>query len=152
VHWRSAGAEHPEGGLLDGFCLNKPQAKKKPHIISAGQWCSQAQEGLALDSKPSVASSCRPIHPIRSGTPPRALLESRHLHLGTCTSALGTRIAWLADQGVSVARCSCSSCACSSIVGCSEPILWTNSCVVHRGWSKRWSDQPLYSIRSWELC
>jgi hypothetical protein len=62
--------------------------------------CSVAQQGLALVSKPSVASSCRPalgrhlVHPIRSGTPPRALLESRHLHLGT----------WLAGQGVSVAR------------------------------------------------
>jgi hypothetical protein len=31
VHWGSAGAEHPEGGLLDGFCLNKqaPRQKKK---------------------------------------------------------------------------------------------------------------------------
>jgi hypothetical protein len=31
VHCGSAGAEHPEGGLLDGFCLNKqaPRQKKK---------------------------------------------------------------------------------------------------------------------------
>jgi hypothetical protein len=33
VHRGSAGAEHPEGGLLDGLCLNKQaprQTKKRP--------------------------------------------------------------------------------------------------------------------------
>jgi hypothetical protein len=29
VHWGSAGAEHPEGGLLDGFCLNKQAPRQK---------------------------------------------------------------------------------------------------------------------------
>ena len=29
VHWGSAGAEHPEGGLLGGFCLNKQAPRQK---------------------------------------------------------------------------------------------------------------------------
>jgi hypothetical protein len=35
--WGSAGAEHPEGGLLDGFCLNKQAPGKKMETASRRQ-------------------------------------------------------------------------------------------------------------------
>jgi hypothetical protein len=34
--WGSAGAEHPEGGLLDGFCLDKQQAAIKKADVGLG--------------------------------------------------------------------------------------------------------------------
>jgi hypothetical protein len=47
VHWGSAGAEHPEGGLLDGFCLNKqaPRPKKKDEFVALKKERRRKEEG-----------------------------------------------------------------------------------------------------------
>jgi hypothetical protein len=49
VHCGSAGAEHPEGGLLDGFCLNRRRSECRCQVFHLRQrwraaiWRAQTQ-------------------------------------------------------------------------------------------------------------